>query len=172
MVKKGQHFVAIKNFNEAVKIDPDYVDALLQRGELFDLNNRKELALGDYKKVLELGLNEPRLYFEIGWIYNSLNMSDSALKFFAKSVILDKPSIAAYTAIGDIYANKNEYENAIETYSNAIANFPDYSDFYYKRGTCKFHVDSLIDEACSDLKKAYELGHKIAEHDFGRRCTE
>jgi tetratricopeptide (TPR) repeat protein len=47
-------------FTKVIKIDPDYSDALFNRGYCFELLKEKEKARLDYMQVLKLNVNDPK----------------------------------------------------------------------------------------------------------------
>jgi len=50
----GHKDKAIKNCNQAIKLHPEYLKAILRRAELFEETEKLDEALEDYKRVLEL----------------------------------------------------------------------------------------------------------------------
>jgi tetratricopeptide (TPR) repeat protein len=58
---------------------------------------------------------------------------------------------------GEFAEKKEDFKGAIEDYSNAIANKPDYLDAFIKRSYC-FTLDKQFEKAIDDLEKANELG--------------
>lgn len=169
--KLEKDFVAIQNYNEAIRLDTNYLDAIYQRGKLLDWQNKDEEALHDYKKALQLGLNNPKLYYEIGWIYSSLNQPDSALKYYKLSLENDEPQILTFSAIAGIYLKKNQIEEAIEILDQGIIYFPDYAGFYSQRGLLYSRDQNRIENACADFQKALELGNTQVEVYISKFCN-
>lgn len=52
--KDGNHAAAVLQFNEALAECPDYVDAYFYRGQSYAVLGRKERAVGDFNKVIQL----------------------------------------------------------------------------------------------------------------------
>lgn len=52
--KDGNHAAAILQFNEALAECPDYVDAYFYRGQSYAVLGKKERAIGDFNKVVQL----------------------------------------------------------------------------------------------------------------------
>ena len=51
----GQYQRAIEDYNEAIRIKPDYADAYYNRGVAYLLQGNKELGCPDAQKACELG---------------------------------------------------------------------------------------------------------------------
>lgn len=57
---------SIADYDKALEIAPDFIDALVNRGTVKDENGDYEGALTDYKRALELKPNDAMTYFNIG----------------------------------------------------------------------------------------------------------
>ena len=64
-----------------------------------------------------------------------------------------------YYDSGNLKANQNDFEGAIEDYTKAIELNPDYDYFYTNRGVSKENLGDLKG-ACADWKEAARLGDK------------
>ena len=58
---------------------------------------------------------------------------------------------------GTLYAQRQDYSQAIADYTQAIALEPNLAEAYYNRGLCLIHQGN-ISEGITDLSKAGELG--------------
>jgi lipoprotein NlpI len=54
---------AIKNYNQAIKLDPKMVKAYNNRGVAYVVNKQYDLAIDDFTKVIELESNHGKAYF-------------------------------------------------------------------------------------------------------------
>ena len=62
LVKLGRKEMGLQQYSEALKLRPDYVLALLNRGQTYEGMEKLQDALKDFKKVLEF--NSPHSYAE------------------------------------------------------------------------------------------------------------
>lgn len=60
LVYKSEYQPAIDAFSRAIKIDPDYVDALYNRGYAKELSGDTEGARKDYQQVLRMKINDDK----------------------------------------------------------------------------------------------------------------
>ncbi len=61
----GQYELAITDFNAALEIDPEAVDAYLLRGDVYLSQNRKQAAREDFEKAIELGIAREELHEQL-----------------------------------------------------------------------------------------------------------
>ena len=64
-----------------------------------------------------------------------------------------------------------KYEEALQDYSQAIERDDSDPDYYFNRALTQFYLN-LNESACSDLKKAAQLGDEQATQYIGEFCTD
>lgn len=104
---------ALRNFNEAIRVKPDYIAALISRGDLYMTMNKPDEALADYSKALAVPpkSNEP-------WFSYRLHMSRAAI-YMAKQMTPE--AIASYHAALDVIpANAALIEEALRTFTGQL----------------------------------------------------
>ena len=131
--------------------------------------NRRDEALDDFKKVIELDARYYRAYNEIGIILTSNNKPDEALNYYNKTIALKPDFEIAYFNRGTLYGNLKEFDKAIKDYSQAIKLRGDYAKAYYNRGLAEYFAEDKED-ACMDVKKAVELGFEAKEETISKIC--
>ena len=78
--------IGINFFNEALKIDPDYLDALVGKGGAYSLAGKYDSAMIYYEKVIKIDGEDRYVLGGLGEIYMGSYMTDSAVKYFQKLV--------------------------------------------------------------------------------------
>ncbi len=94
---------------------------------------------------------------------------DEAKKLFDEAIKLDKDNYEAWYYLGNYYANKRNYEKAIESYSQAISINAEFADAYFGRAEAKFYLNDR-QGACADWKLAKKHGRQNLE-DKLRHCN-
>lgn len=145
--KKGQAFWktfdirdAIDAYTEAIKIYPNYVAALGERGIINYMISKHELALPDFDAVLKLEPKNAKF----------LNLRGQTLTAIALKI---KETQIDLTPSADIA------QKALEDFNNAIEIEPKNSLYYNYRGKLLLEF-MFYKEAIADLKKAIELDPK------------
>lgn len=106
---------AIKYYDEAIKIDPNYVYAYTNRGAIkSDLAQYKE-AIKDYDKVIELKPNA-YVYAARAYAYRMQGCSKEAIMDYSEAIKLDSNNIFLYYKRAEL----ENYEEAIRDYDEII----------------------------------------------------
>jgi tetratricopeptide (TPR) repeat protein len=140
---------AIRDFNHSLEINPDYVDALVNRGSAHALENRFNDALKDFNHALEVDRKQAEIYNLRGEIYLLNKMYDQATKDFTAAIILDPMYSDAFLNRARAYSEKGMKEEAELDYNQAIKAAPEkFSSFMDLDGS-----ESLFDEDNSSSKE-------------------
>ncbi|HEX9059660.1 MAG TPA: tetratricopeptide repeat protein [Clostridia bacterium] len=99
-------------------------------------NKNIEKALRHFTKALELGCENPDIFFNIGETYSqfpNIRLND-ALPYYNKAIELAPNKAEYYLARGDCYDLLKKSENAIEDFSKGMELAPGDCRFYNRRG--------------------------------------
>ena len=135
---------AIKYYNKAIELNPNYADAYLHRGVA-------------KRKTIEFIKKHPRGYKGIIQDYN-------------KAIELNPNYAMAYSYRGDAKSNLQDYRGAIQDLNKAIELDPNLADAYFNRGIAKISLGQK-DNGCLDLSKAGELGLAEAYESIKEYCN-
>ena len=169
-IDSNDYYGAIADFNQAIRIKPDYDLAYFGRAfsksELQDYSG----AIADYSKSIELNPNDAIAYYNRGYNYAKLKEYYGAIGSYSKAIEL-KVKISEVNAWGEKFANfpsayfnrglakedlKNYY-GAIVDYTIAIMIKPDFADAYAGRARAIIQL-GVLEGACADFRKAISLG--------------
>jgi tetratricopeptide (TPR) repeat protein len=118
--RKRQYAEAIRNFSEAIRLDPNYALAYAYRGGVHVNTDEPDKAIRDCSEAIRL---EPRLalaYVNRGAAYRHKKEYDRAIEDLNEAVRLDPKRPPAYYNRGLSYFEKGDYDQAIEDFSNLI----------------------------------------------------
>src|SRR5262249_30866125 len=59
---------AIADYSEAIKLDPQFINALLNRGMAYDAKGDSDGSAADFGRVIELKPDDPLAYYNRGYI--------------------------------------------------------------------------------------------------------
>jgi tetratricopeptide (TPR) repeat protein len=151
--------LAISYLNEALRVRPDYREALVARWVARGMANQWAEALADATAVLRLSSGDAELaqgYSSRGFTQLQLKNYDAAIRDCCEALRLGRKLTAVYITRGDAYRMKNEPEKAIADYSTAIQLDPNDKFAYTERGRAYF-LAGKYDEAFADSSRAIEL---------------
>ncbi len=135
---------AIKYYNKAIELNPNYADAYLHRGVA-------------KRKTIEFIKKHPRGYKGIIQDYN-------------KAIELNPNYAMAYSYRGDAKSNLQDYRGAIQDLNKAIELDPNLAEAYYNRGIAKIKSGQK-DDGCLDFSEASELGLSEANGAIKQYCN-
>jgi len=159
---KGQYDQAIQDFDQSLKIDPNYEKSYMNRGNSYLNKQQYDRALRDYDQYVRLKPNDPDGYSNRAITYARKEQYDLALQEYGHVIRLKPNSFEAYGDRGNLYYDKHEYERAIADYTKAIAINPQNSAMYVDRGDAYTRLKDY-DRAIGDYTAAIEKNSRNAE---------
>jgi tetratricopeptide (TPR) repeat protein len=161
--EKGDVQGTLADYNKAIALDPKYVFAYNNRGNLkADKLNDVRGALADYNQAISFDPKYVFAYNNRGILkYEKLNDERGALADFNQSIALDPKSALAYNNRGAVkYEKLNDERGALADFNQAIALDPKSALAYNNRGFLKY--EKLDDErgALADYNQAIALDPK------------
>ncbi len=157
--KEGNSVQAIYYYEEALKLDPCFVDALNNLGTIQFEQKRLTEALSLYNKAIACRPNFLQPYFNRANTYYELNEYFSAERDVRK-IIEQKPDTAvAYFMQGLISTKMHNYPAALTAFDKAIRIDSMNVEYRVNRGTVNYYLNQLA-AAESDLKIAERLNPK------------
>jgi tetratricopeptide (TPR) repeat protein len=148
---------AIKDFNRAIEIKPDYADAFYNRGIAYSKLGQHQRAIENYIKAIHLKPHDSDAYYNRGNSYAELGQHQRAIEDYNQAIQLKPDYADAYNTRAKIYTMLGQYQHAIEDYNKAISIKQDYADAYYNRGVA-YLLQGNKELGCPDAQKACELG--------------
>ena len=147
---------AIYYYTKAIEADPDYIEAYLNRGEMYYYVNEHEKALADFDKVIELRPKEDKAYYFKGLLLNDDGNYNKAIENLNTAINLNDKAYEYYEARSTAYEQINEYEKAFEDINTAIKLNQKSAKLYNLRGRLHEHFERT-DDAINDFKIATKL---------------
>jgi tetratricopeptide (TPR) repeat protein len=151
--ENGDTARAIGDFRSAVEADPDYYDAYMQLGILYQLKN-DPLAEGYFSNAIRIRPNSEEALYGRGLWYQDHDQLNKAIADYTTIVTNNPNNRNAHFNLGYIHQiYLKVYPEAIKHYSNALLADPKYAEAYYNRGLCNEFIGNY-DGARSDYKSA------------------
>ena len=146
---------ALAEYEEAVKIYPNYSDARYSIGKIYYQQNLTGHAVNEFKKALLNPYNsKPELcYVELGNIYFENFLYDEAVTEYKKALSIKKDNAAAHNGLGMVYKKKRLYEMAVAEFRESINIDRNYAAAYKNIGDIFFDL-KRYDVALKEYKSA------------------
>lgn len=118
-LEEKQYDVAIANFNEAIKKNPQYVEAYRGRATAKRMIDDYTWAIEDYTALISMAPLDADAYFQRALINGYLFRFDDSIIDFTETIKLDPENGEAYRLRGGIYIIKSKYKEACADYFTA-----------------------------------------------------
>ena len=159
---------ALSDYNEAIRLKPDFTEAYYYRGVVkFTLGQHKK-AISDFDEVIRLNPDDANAYHIRRAIKNNLGLHKEVVSDFDEFIRLNPDDAEAYNNRGEAKEKLGQYKEAINDYGEAIRLKPDYVDAYNNRGNAKYELEQY-EEAISDYDKSIHLDpdYAVAYYNLG-----
>jgi len=146
---------AVKNYESALAIKPDYSDVSYNLGNVLKDLGQLEDAAESYEKTLAIEPLYLAAQFNLGVTFQELGRLNDAAEQYEKALNIKPDNIEARINLGYIYQTLGELEDAIYQYQSILA------------------IDSENEEALNNLGAVYrDLGHSDKAISYYKKALE
>lgn len=143
-------------FHEALRLDPDLVNACCSLARVELAQGRDAAAIERCLRAVERKSHDPILHYEMGMLYLQTHHLPEARKHLLKAVDLDPRYAAAHDALGDLFLELRDAEAARQHLARALAVLPGSAPILKDRARAAL-VEGEYKEAIADLMHALQL---------------
>jgi tetratricopeptide (TPR) repeat protein len=109
----AKHHADFNHWNHVLNQNPDHVEALINRGMLFQHKGQFEAALADYNRAIHLASNHPIPYFHRSTVFVAQQKFLDALNDLNQAILADKDFLPAYINRAEIFITQKDYLHAL-----------------------------------------------------------
>jgi protein O-mannosyl-transferase len=154
--KKGQFDEAIRQYAEAIRLEPGYVLAHLNLGVSLVRKGQVDEAIPQFRETIRLDPEYALAYLNLGTLLAAKGQIDEAMGHFQEALRLAPDCADAHYNLGFWLARKGQTDEAIGHYQEALRWKPDYADAHNGLGSALAKKGQL-DEAIRQLQEALRL---------------
>lgn len=140
---------AIRDFSEAIRLQPDIADCYLHRGYAFQRKGELDTALADYQETLKRSPNATSACYNRGLIFAQRKQWDQAIADFSEAIRCEPHHALAFFGRANAYIAKQDVDGALASLDSALSIDPTLlgalsarADIYRARGEIdKSHRD-------------------------------
>jgi len=147
---------AMKAFDKAIEIDPNYADAYALRAAIYNDWGQHQQALRESDQAIKLNPNFGGGFNTRGWAHIGLRNYEKAIEDLNKAIELDPNLAYAYGNRSWAYFMLENYHQSLDDASKAIQINPRLSTAYLWKGSALASLNRL-QEAVKNFDKAIEL---------------
>jgi tetratricopeptide (TPR) repeat protein len=179
--RNGAYDRAIEDFSAFIRLNPNNVAALNERGLSYASKGDYDRAIGDYTEAIRLDRRSVLSFSWRGSAYEKKGELDKALEDFREASRgstavagasedvkrVERAIVKALNDRGLSYAKKGEYDRAIADYTEAIRLDRGSAVSYSNRGSA-YEKKGELDKALADFREAQNNGSTTASEDINR----
>jgi len=153
---KKDYDKAIADCTEALRLDPDYKDAYINRANAYFCKDDCDKAIADYTEVIRIDPNNTSAYINRGAFYNFKGDNDRGITDLTHAIRIDPNDTSAYINRAFTYDSKGDCDRSIAYLTHAIQIAPNDTTAYSNRAFT-YNCKGDYDRAIADADKAIQL---------------
>ena len=165
---QGEYDKAIADFDQAIRLKPNFADVYVRRGNAWFHKGEYDKAIADYNQVLRVNPNDDVAYNNRGNAWDYKGEHDKAIADYNQVLRLNPNDAVAYNNRGEALRKKGEFDKALADYNQAIRLNPNYALAYNNLATIQA---TCPDGKYRDGRKALQNANKAYQLDGGKRWT-
>jgi tetratricopeptide (TPR) repeat protein len=164
---RDNYDMAIQEFAESIKLNPNYTPAYFNRGLAYLNKGDNDQAIADYNQVIKLNPNNAGAFNNRGNAYLNKGDNNQAIADYNQAIRLDPNDALLYINRGRAYFSKYDFDQAMSDYTQAIKLNPNSVLAYKMRGNA-YASGGEFDLAFPDLNQAIRLAPNDAGAYYSR----
>jgi protein O-mannosyl-transferase len=164
---RGQTDEAIRHFQEAIRLKPDYANAHYNLGIALSMRGQNDEAISQFQEAVRLKPDYTEAYYNLGTALGKKGRMDEAISNFQEAIRLKPDYTEAHYNLGTALGRKGQMDEAISQFQEAIRLKPD-AEAHNSLGLALLR-EGRVDEAGDHFQKAVEIdpGCLEARHNLG-----
>jgi tetratricopeptide (TPR) repeat protein len=156
LLNKGQTDQAISQYQEAIRLKPDFDDAHNDLGLALFNKGQTDEAISQYHEAIRLKPDFVFAHNNLGLALLNKGQTDQAISQYQQAIRLKPDFARAHYNLGNALLNKGQTNQAISQYQETIRLKPDFADPHFNLGTVLLNKGQT-DEAISQFQEAIRL---------------
>jgi tetratricopeptide (TPR) repeat protein len=156
---------SIADLNKAIQLNPNYVEAYNNRGNVKRAQGNLDGAITDYNQASQLDPNDPRPYQNRGFVKGLKGDFEGAIADYDRAIQLDPKNSIVYAIRALANASKGNVEGAIGDYTQALELDQNLAESYFNRGFARQLLGDY-EGALSDFLRYDELAPDGRTRDY------
>jgi tetratricopeptide (TPR) repeat protein len=161
--RKGNYEQAIKAYTDHLRLNPNDLTTLYNRGRAYQELEKDEKALEDFQNVIKQDPTNVNALLSVANDYFSRLRDYENAIFYADKVLKQNPNASAFTLKGKALQKIGMLDEAMAAYNDALSTNDAYADAYLSRGSLFIYLNRE-QRACSDFQRAGALGLDVEQY--------
>lgn len=160
--EQGELDKAAAEFEEAIRLEPDLVEAHYNLGLVYADQGEFDAAIAEHERAIELAPDLAEAHNGLGNAYYNLNRIDEALAEYEEAVRLDPSFADAYFNLGHAYGAIDRPADSLAAYLEANRLNPDDAETLHNIGVA-YIKQGMTNEASVAWEQAISINPDFAE---------
>jgi len=162
----GRYDEAVQEMNEALRLDPGYIEVHNNLAVTFNKLGELESAENELKEALRLNPEYPEAHCNLGVVYMGAGKYEEAEVELKEAIRLRPENFVAHHNLGNLYALEKKYDEAISEFNKALQLNPDNALTHNDLGNI-FLESGKNEEALKCFQEAVRIDAEFAEAHLG-----
>jgi Tfp pilus assembly protein PilF len=164
---------AISEFQEAIRIDPKFVEAKNNLASAYLLNGDLEMARATLEEVLKdpFYATPQFAYFNLARIFEREGKIDDAIREYRRALDIDRDYVDAHNNLGRLYLQQGKNDLAIEEFTEATRLRPRVALYQRNLGVAYVQAGETK-KARMSFQRVLELERDGPSAEYARRMLE
>ncbi|XP_040322308.1 UDP-N-acetylglucosamine--peptide N-acetylglucosaminyltransferase 110 kDa subunit, partial [Herpailurus yagouaroundi] len=158
---QGEIWLAIHHFEKAVTLDPNFLDAYINLGNVLKEARIFDRAVAAYLRALSLSPNHAVVHGNLACVYYEQGLIDLAIDTYRRAIELQPHFPDAYCNLANALKEKGSVAEAEDCYNTALRLCPTHADSLNNLANIK-REQGNIEEAVRLYRKALEVFPEFA----------
>ncbi len=160
--ERGRLDKAIQEYQVALTLKPDYVEAYDGLGTIYIAQGHLDEAVHLFQRALQLDSHYSPSHYHLGNIYQAQGHWEAAVQAYRAAIQHYPGAVLAHRSLGDVYQAQKRFDEAIEAYQRALKLQPDSAMVYYSLGNT-YATQSRWQPAIEAYRMALTLQPNLAK---------
>lgn len=167
---EGNLEAAEKLIKRAIEIDRDHEVIHYTYGNIRFAQSKFDMALTEYIVALDLGFNNPMLYYQLSRCFKHKEDYQKAIEYIKVAIKLKEDEPPYWNKYGLLLFATKKYQESIKAFKKAIS-IKEYAIYYYNLAEVYFELKEY-EKALNAFKKSLEIKDNFSEDKQGQICYE
>ena len=140
--KKGDLDAALRDFDQAITLKPDFAEALNSRGTVFTKKDDLDRAFRDFEHALKIKPDFAKALNNRGLTFAKKGDLDAALRDYDNALKSEPDYAEVLNNRGAAFAKKGDLDAALRNFEHAIEIKPDYVEAFHNRAIAIVQIDA------------------------------
>ena len=161
----GQFDAAVKDYEKAIAIKPDYSKAHFNLGCTLQELGQLDASAKSFEKALVIEPYYAEAHNNLGIALKDLRQLDAAVKSFKKAIAIKPDYVEAHYSLGTTFQELGQLDDAVKSYKKVVNFEPDFAEMHNNLGVILNKLNHK-DAALKSLERAVAIKPDFAEAHF------